>query len=148
MSGKYAYAQLLARLNNIRDVLSSECTTWTQLGAKQVEAKTQLATQLAFQFTQLEHRYNKSSYDGSRLEISLPNKTNPFAWPLTLFPAKPEEINSHLKAIIAAIEDVEPRFDPRAVVNPEAAKLLWGSEADKKTYFRKLRRSAQDSMEF
>jgi len=197
MSGKYAYAQLLARLNNIRDVLSSECTTWTQQGAKQVEAKTQLATQLAFQFNQLEYRYNKSSYEGSRLEISLPDKKNPFAWHLTLFgqsstnldggvfnisftippdfpttwprvyvetpifhhrvsrstgalcyfPAKPEEINSHLKAIIAAIEDVEPRFDPRAVVNPEAAKLLWGSEADKKTYFRKLRRSAQDSME-
>lgn len=198
MSGTYSYAQLLARLNNIRDVLSNECTTWTQLGAKQVEAKTQLATQLAFQFNQLEYRYNKSSYDGSRLEISLPDKTNPFAWHLTLFgqsstnldsgvfnisltippdfptswprvyvetpifhhrvspstgalcyfPAKPEEINSHLKAIIASIEDLEPRFDPRAVVNPEATKLLWGSEADKKTYFRKLRRSAQDSMEF
>jgi len=198
MSGTFAYTKLLARLNNIRDALSTECTTWTQLGAKQVETKTQLATQLAFQFTQLEYRYNKSSYDGSRLEISLPNKKNPFAWHLTLFgqsstnldsgvfnisftippdfptswprvyvetpifhhrvspstgalcyfPAKPEEIDSHLKAIIAAIEDVEPRFDPRAVVNPEAAKLLWGSEADKKTYFRKLRRSAQDSMEF
>ena len=67
MSGKYAYAQLLARLNNIRDVLSSECTTWTQQGAKQVEAKTQLATQLAFQFNQLEYRYNKSSYEGLSL---------------------------------------------------------------------------------
>lgn len=198
MSGAYAYAQLLARLNNIRDVLSNECTTWTQLGAKQVEAKTQLATQLAFQFIQLEHHYNKTSYPGSRLELSLPDKQNPFAWHLTLFgqsstsldsgvfnisltvppdfptswprvyvetpifhhrvsastgalcyfPAKPEEISSHLKAIVAAIEDLEPKFDPRAVVNPEAAKLLWGSEADKKTYSRKLRRSAQESMEF
>ena len=198
MSGKFAYAQLLARLNNIRDVLSNECTTWTELGAKQIEARTQLATQLTFQFSQLEYRYNVSSYAGSRLEISLTDKKNPFAWHLTLFgqsstnldsgvfnisltvppdfptswprvyvetpifhhrvspstgalcyfPAKPEEIDSHLKAIVAAIEDPEPRYDPRAVVNPEAAKLLWGSEADKKTYFRKLRRSAQDSMEF
>jgi ubiquitin-conjugating enzyme E2 Z len=198
MAGTYAYDQLLARLGNIRDVLSSECTTWTELGDKQVEAKTQLATQLAFQFNQLQYRYNEASYSGSRLEISLSDKKNPFAWHLTLFgqsstnldsgvfnisltippdfpaswprvyvetpifhhrvststgalcyfPAKPEEIDSHLKAIVAAIEDLEPRFDPRAVVNPEAAKLLWGSEADKKTYFRKLRRSAQDSMEF
>jgi ubiquitin-conjugating enzyme E2 Z len=198
MTGYFAYAQLLTRLNNIRDVLSNECTTWVQLGAKQVEASTQLATQLAFQFTQLEHHYNKTSYAGSRLELSLPDKKNPFAWHLTFFgqsstnldsgvfnisltfppdfpaswprvyirtpifhhrvspttgalcyfPSKPEEISSHLRAIVAAIEDLEPKFDPRAVVNPEAAKLLWGSETDKKTYFRKLRRSAQESMEF
>jgi len=198
MVGNYAYAQLLARLHNIRDVLSNECTTWTELGAKQVTAKTQLATQLAFQFTQLEHHYNKTTYSGSRLELSLPDKTNPFAWHLTLFgqsstnldsgvfnisltvppdfptswprvyvetpifhhrvsastgalcyfPTKPEEISSHLRAIVAAIKDLEPKFDPRAMINPEASKLLWGSEADKKTYFRKLRRSAQESMEF
>lgn len=198
MSGSFAYAQLLTRLNHIRDVLANECTFWTQQGAKQVEAKSQLATQLAFQFTQLEHHYNKTSYAGSRLELSLPDKKNPFAWHLTLFgqsstnldsgvfnisltvppnfpttwprvyietpifhhrvspstgalcyfPAKPEEISSHLRAIVAAIEDLEPKYDPRAVVNPDAAKLLWGSEADKKVYFRKLRRSAQESMEF
>jgi ubiquitin-conjugating enzyme E2 Z len=198
MRGAYAYANLLTRLHNIRDVLKNECTTWTTLGANQVDAKTQLATQLAFQFTQLEHHYNQTSYAGSRIELSLPDKKNPFAWHLTLFgqastnldggvfnisltvppdfpalwprvyvetpifhhrvssstgalcyfPAKPEEISSHLRAVIAAIEDLEPKYDPRAVVNPEAARLLWGSEADKKTYFRKLRRSAQESMEF
>jgi ubiquitin-conjugating enzyme E2 Z len=198
MSGKYAYNSLLTRLQCIRDALSNECTSWTDLGAKQVEAKTQLATQLAFQFRQLEHHYNKTSYSGSRLELSLPDRKNPFAWRLTLFgqnstnldggvfnlsftvppdfpdawprvyvetpvfhhrvsastgalcyfPAKPDEISSHMRAIVAAIEDLEPKFDPRAVIHPEATKLRWGSEADKKVYFRKLRRSAQDSMEF
>ena len=198
MAGKYAYASLLTRLRSIRDALSNECTTWTELGAKQVKAESQLATQLAFQFKQLEHHYNKTSYSGSRLELSLPDAKNPFAWRLTLlgqsstdldggvfnisltvppdfpdawprvyvetpifhhrvsastgalcyFPAKPDEISSHLRAIVAAIEDLEPKFDPRGIVHPEATKLRWGSEADKKVYFRKLRRSAQDSMEF
>jgi ubiquitin-conjugating enzyme E2 Z len=198
MPGKYAYASLLTRLRGIRDALSNECTTWTALGAKQVEAESQLATQLAFQFRQLEHHYNNTSYSGSRLELSLPDSKNLFAWRLTLFgqsstnldggvfnisftvppnfpdawprvyvetpifhhrvsastgalcyfPAKPDEIGSHLRAIVASIEDLEPKFDPRAVIHPEATKLRWGSEADKKVYFRKLRRSAQDSMEF
>jgi len=198
MSGKYAYASLLTRLRCIREALLAECTSWTTLGAKQVAAEKTLATQLAFQFKQLEHKYNETSYAGSRLELSLPDKNNPFAWHLTLFgqsstnldggvfnisftippdfpdswprvyfetpiyhhrvsastgalcyfPVKPDEISSHLRAIVAAIEDLEPKFDPRAVIHPEATKLRWGSEADKKVYFRKLRRSAQDSMEF
>jgi len=198
MSGKYAYSSLLNRLRCIRDALAKECKSWTELGAQQVKAESQLATQLAFQFNQLEHHYNNTSYSGSRLELSLPDRQNPFAWRLTLFgqsstnldsgvfnisltvppdfpdtwprvyvetpvfhhrvsastgalcyfPAKPDEISSHLRAIVAAIEDLEPKFDPRAVVHPEATKLRWGSEADKKVYFRKLRRSAQDSMEF
>jgi ubiquitin-conjugating enzyme E2 Z len=198
MAGKYAYGSLLTRLRCIRDALSNECTSWTELGAQQVKAESQIATQLAFQFKQLEHHYNQTSYSGSRLELSLPDRQNPFAWRLTLFgqsstnldggvfnisltvppdfpdawprvyvetpifhhrvsastgalcyfPAKPDEISSHLRAIVAVIEDLEPKFDPRAVIHPEATKLRWGSEADKKVYFRKLRRSAQDSMEF
>jgi len=197
MSGRYAYASLLARLRCIREALLAECTSWTALGAKLLETETQLATKLAFQFKQLEHHYNQTSYSGSRLELSLPNKQNPFAWHLTFFgqsstnldggvfnisltvppnfpdtwprvyvetpiyhhrvsastgalcyfPSKPDEISSHMRAIVVAIEDLEPKFDPRAVINPEATKLRWGSEADKKLYFRKLRRSAQDSME-
>lgn len=198
MAGNYNYANLRLRVENIRNALSNECTSWIESGAKQVQAQTQLATQLSFQFNQLMHRYNETSYPGSRLELSLPKKNNPFTWHMTLFgqtstnldggvfnlsmtippnfptawprvyietpifhhrvsastgalcyfPNKPEEIDSHVKAIVAAIEDLEPKFDPRAIVNPEAAKLLWGSDADKKVYFRKLRRSAQESTEF
>ncbi|KAM0714869.1 hypothetical protein Q7P37_009333 [Cladosporium fusiforme] len=198
MAGNYNYTDLRARIERIRHALSNECTSWVKAGAKQVEAQSGLATQLAFQFNQLKHKYNETTYTGSRLELSLPNKTNPFAWHMTLFgqnstnldggvfnismtippnfpsawprvyvetpifhhrvsattgvlcyfPHKPEEIGSHIKAVVAAIEDLEPKFDPRAIVNPEAAKLLWGSDTDKKMYFRKLRRSAQESSEF
>lgn len=66
---------------------------------------------------------------------------------LCYFPQKPHEVGSHVEAIIAAIDDVEPRYDPRAVVNQEASKLFWGSVEEKKTYNRKLRRSAQESSE-
>ncbi|KAF2400455.1 UBC-like protein [Trichodelitschia bisporula] len=55
---------------------------------------------------------------------------------------------SHVQAIITAIEDENPAYDPRTLVNPEAAKLLWGSPEDKKTYNRRLRRSVQDSLEY
>lgn len=57
------------------------------------------------------------------------------------------EIESHVAGIIDAIQDEAPRYDPRTLVNPEAAKLLWGKPEDKKVYNRKLRRSAQDSSE-
>lgn len=200
MTGNYAYTDLRARIERVRHALSAECSNWIKSGSQQVAAQTQLATQLAFQFDQLKTHYHSDSYTGSRLELSLPHKPNPFAWHITLFgqqtsntnldggvfnlsltippnfptawprvyvetpifhhrvspstgalcyfPAKPEEIASHVKAIVAAIEDLEPKFDPRAVVNPEAAGLLWGSEADRKVYYRKLRRSAQESSEF
>lgn len=54
---------------------------------------------------------------------------------------------SHVTGIIEALEDEQPRFDPRTLVNMEASKLLWGDEQQKKTYGRKLRRSVQDSLE-
>lgn len=66
---------------------------------------------------------------------------------LCYFPTKPNEVASHVEAIIAAVDDLEPRYDPRAVVNPEATKLLWGTPDEKKMYNRKLRRSAQESSE-
>ena len=84
MSGTYCYTQLLTRLHRIREVLSDERKIWTQQGVKQVADNTGLATQLAFQFNQLEHKYNKTTYNGSRLELSLPDKKNPFAWHLIL----------------------------------------------------------------
>lgn len=67
---------------------------------------------------------------------------------LCYFPEKPEEIGSHLQAIGAAFADSSPRYDPRAIVNPEAAALFWGGDDKRKIYNRKLRRSAQDSSEF
>ena len=66
---------------------------------------------------------------------------------LCYFPEKPEEISSHLEAILCSIEDENPTFDPRAAVNPGAFALRWGGAEEKKFYSRKLRRSAQESCE-
>ncbi|KAK3050015.1 hypothetical protein LTR09_008670 [Extremus antarcticus] len=197
MEGSFDYTALERRLKRINDHLEMERVCWESQGAAQVEQDTQLATQLAFQFRQFEHQWNKTSYPGSRMEISLPNPKNPFVWHLTLFgrpstnleggifnillsippdfpevqprvkvetpifhhrvsstgylcyfPAKAEEVSSHLQAIVQAVEDESPRFDPRAPVNPGAFALFWGGEEKRKFYMRKLRRSAQESCEF
>ena len=66
---------------------------------------------------------------------------------LCYFPHKPESVQDHVETIMAAIEEENPFYDPRTLVNPEAATLLWGDESQKKTYRRKLRRSVEDSME-
>ncbi|KAK2812058.1 hypothetical protein FQN50_001768 [Emmonsiellopsis sp. PD_5] len=66
---------------------------------------------------------------------------------LCYFPKKLEEMKSHIEAIVEALEDESPPYDPRATVNPEASKLCWGSADDKKKYNRALRRSVQRSME-
>jgi ubiquitin-conjugating enzyme E2 Z len=66
---------------------------------------------------------------------------------LCYFPKKVEEMQNHVQTIIEALEEESPPFDPRTVVHPEATKLLWGSDADKKKYYRQLRRSAQASVE-
>ncbi|TVY36904.1 Ubiquitin-conjugating enzyme E2 [Lachnellula subtilissima] len=58
-----------------------------------------------------------------------------------------EDAKSHLQAIIEALEEVSPPYDPRTLVNPDAAKLFWGSEDDKKMYNRKLRRAVQRTTE-
>jgi ubiquitin-conjugating enzyme E2 Z len=58
-----------------------------------------------------------------------------------------EDLATHVQAIISAVEDDNPGYDPRTTVNPEASKLLWGSADDKKEYNRRLRRSVQDSLE-
>ena len=54
---------------------------------------------------------------------------------------------SHLEGIIAAIEDDNPGYDPRTLVHPEAASLLWGGDDQRRVYYRRLRRSVQDSLE-
>ncbi|KAL6720783.1 erg26, C-3 sterol dehydrogenase [Lecanora helva] len=66
---------------------------------------------------------------------------------LCYFPRRPDELKSHIESIIEAIEDIEPPYDPRTLVHPEASKLYWGSADDKKQYSRQLRRSVQRSME-
>ena len=66
---------------------------------------------------------------------------------LCYFPKRSDELRSHLDAIIEAIEQEHPAYDPRTLVNPEASKLFWGSAEDKKNYNRQLRRSVQRSTE-
>lgn len=63
------------------------------------------------------------------------------------FPRNQADIKSHIQAMIEAIEDESPPYDPRTMVNPEAAKLFWGSADDKKMYNRRLRRDVQRSTE-
>ncbi|KAI9838636.1 MAG: hypothetical protein M1819_004950 [Sarea resinae] len=67
---------------------------------------------------------------------------------LCYFPARTDDIKSHVEAIIEAIEEESPPYDPRTMVHPEAAKLFWGSTEDKKKYNRLLRRSVQRSTEY
>ena len=66
---------------------------------------------------------------------------------LCYFPQKEDEIASHLEAIVVALEDENPNYDPRAVVNPGAFALYWGGAEKRKFYNRRLRRSAQESSE-
>ena len=66
---------------------------------------------------------------------------------LCYFPKRADDIKCHIEAIIEAIEETEPPYDPRTLVNPDASKLYWGSADDKKQYNRQLRRLVQRSME-
>ena len=66
---------------------------------------------------------------------------------LCYFPQRPDDLKSHVDAMIAAVEDESPAYDPRTIVNPEAAKLFWGNADEKKSYSRQLRRSVQRSSE-
>lgn len=63
-------------------------------------------------------------------------------------PMKMEDVKSHIEAIFETLEEDEPAYDPRKIVNPEATKMFWGNKPDdKKQYNRRLRRSVQQSME-
>ena len=66
---------------------------------------------------------------------------------LCYFPRRPDDINSHIEAIIEALEDTDPPYDPRTLVHPEASKLYWGSAENKKEYNRRLRRMVQRSID-
>lgn len=58
-----------------------------------------------------------------------------------------EDIKQHIDAIIDALEEENPPYDPRTNANPEAAKLYWGTAEDRKSYHRRLRRTVQRSVE-
>ncbi|KAG5984924.1 hypothetical protein E4U55_002506 [Claviceps digitariae] len=63
-------------------------------------------------------------------------------------PLKREDVKSHIEAVISTLEDDEPAYDPRTIINPEATRLFWGNgKDDKKQYNRRLRRSVQQSLE-
>ncbi|KAK6843274.1 ubiquitin-conjugating enzyme [Apiospora arundinis] len=62
-------------------------------------------------------------------------------------PSRREDIKQHIDAIINALEEEHPPYDPRTIVNPEAYKLFWGTAEDRKMYNRRLRRSVQQSIE-
>ncbi|OJD19890.1 hypothetical protein ACJ73_08607, partial [Blastomyces percursus] len=66
---------------------------------------------------------------------------------LCYFPKKIEDMKAHIEAIVEALEDEAPPYNPWTTVNPEASKLFWGSDKDKKKYNRFLRRSVQRSTE-
>lgn len=63
------------------------------------------------------------------------------------FPRRIEDAKSHIEAIIDALEEESPPYDPRALVNPAAAKLYWGTTDERKEYNRRLRRAVQRSLE-
>ncbi|KAL4927096.1 ubiquitin-conjugating enzyme E2 [Aspergillus undulatus] len=66
---------------------------------------------------------------------------------LCYFPRRVEEMRHHVEAIVSALEEEEPPYDPRAIVNPEASKLFWGSPEDRRKYRRTLRRDIERSVE-
>lgn len=58
-----------------------------------------------------------------------------------------DDIKSHIDGVIEALEEESPPYDPRTLVNPEAAKLYWGTPEERKAYNRQLRRAVQRSLE-
>ncbi|KAI5866856.1 UBC-like protein [Durotheca rogersii] len=62
-------------------------------------------------------------------------------------PSRREDVRQHIDAIIEALEEEQPPYDPRTLVHPEAHRLYWGNADQRKVYNRQLRRSVQRSME-
>lgn len=72
----------------------------------------------------------------------------PDGTPCYIHAATREDAKAHLDAIIEALEEDDPPYDPRTLVNPEAFRLYWGKNSDdRKVYSRRLRRSVQQSVE-
>ncbi|KKA16680.1 hypothetical protein T310_9728 [Rasamsonia emersonii CBS 393.64] len=66
---------------------------------------------------------------------------------LCYLPRRTEEMKHHIEAIVEALEEESPPYDPRTTVNLEASKLFWGSAEEKKKYYRALRKSVERSTE-
>lgn len=113
MEGHYDYKGLHKRLERVSQALEQERLSWEKAGAAQVETGLQLANMLAFQFKQLEHQWNKGDYDGSRVEISLPNPKNPFVWTLTLFGAPMSNLDGGIFNMTLSIPPNFPTTQPR-----------------------------------
>lgn len=63
-------------------------------------------------------------------------------------PLKKEDVRSHIEAVIAVLEEEDPAYDPRKIVNPDATRLYWSGNSDnKRMYSRRLRRTVQQSLE-
>ncbi|KAI0418028.1 ubiquitin-conjugating enzyme/RWD-like protein [Xylaria grammica] len=62
-------------------------------------------------------------------------------------PNRCDDVKQHIEAILNALEEENPPYDPRTQVHPEAHRLYWGGAEGRKIYNRKLRRSVQRSME-
>ena len=113
MEGHFDYRGLERRLQRILSALDEECEDWKKQGAEQVAQSTQLATQLAFQFKQLEYRWNKAQYPGGRLEISLPDANNPFCWHLTFFGQPMTNLDGGIFNLTLSIPPTFPEVQPR-----------------------------------
>lgn len=61
--------------------------------------------------------------------------------------SRKEDVQTHIEAVFATLEEEEPAYDPRTLVNLEAHKLYWDGADSRKVYSRRLRRSVQQSME-
>lgn len=66
---------------------------------------------------------------------------------LIYLPVRAEEMSRHIEGIINSLEDENPPYNPLMTVNPEATKLFWGDENERRLYRHKLRRSVEASAE-
>jgi ubiquitin-conjugating enzyme E2 Z len=62
-------------------------------------------------------------------------------------PVRKEDVGNHIDSVLAVLEESEPAYDPRTIVNPEAHGLFWGGSENRRVYNRRLRRSVQQSIE-
>lgn len=107
MDGMFQYKRLQERMEVIFKKLNEEKQTWAEAGLKHVQAESQLAVQLAFQFAQLQTKWNEGQYSGSRLELSLPEDRNAFVWNLVLFG---EPLSNLDGGIFSATMHIPPDF--------------------------------------
>ncbi|KAG7131349.1 Ubiquitin-conjugating enzyme E2 Z like protein [Verticillium longisporum] len=62
-------------------------------------------------------------------------------------PMRKEDVLTHIEAVIDNLEEEDPAYDPRTLVNLEANQLYWSGADGRRNYNRRLRRSVQQSTE-